>query len=237
MRDELFKDGVKKQFEFDKNVVSVFDDMIERSVPFYRENLELCVEFLSRMALQGARVCDLGCASANFLIQLFQKRNDLILSGVDSAAAMIEFAKNKATAYGAKIAFWEKSLDEFDGFENDIFIATYTLQFIRPPKRQALVDKIYKNLSKGGLFLLSEKILYEEPTVAKNIIDIYTEYKQKQGYSLIEIAAKREALENVLVPYSERENLALLKNAGFERVEILFKWANFETFIAFKDGR
>ena len=236
MRDELFKRGAKKQFEFDREVASVFDDMIERSVPFYRENLELCAELLSCLACAGARVCDLGCASANFLLALFQKRPDLVLSGVDSAAAMLEFAKNKAAAYGARIEFFEKSLDALDFFQNDIFIATYTLQFIRPPKRQALVDKIYQNLSEGGVFLMSEKILYEGSKMAKNINDIHEKYKQKQGYSLLEIAAKREALENVLVPYSEGENLALLKHAGFERVEILFKWANFETFIAFKGG-
>ncbi|EMF2926789.1 carboxy-S-adenosyl-L-methionine synthase CmoA, partial [Campylobacter coli] len=56
----------------------------------------------------------------------------------------------------------------------------------------------------------------------------------RQGYSKIEIAAKREALENVLIPYSEKENLDMLKNAGFEKIESVFKWVNFETFIAFK---
>ena len=90
------------------------------------------------------------------------------------------------------------------------------------------------NLDENGVFLMSEKILYEEPFLAKNIIEIYAEYKQAQGYSLFEIAAKREALENVLVPYTEKENLNLLEKVGFKRVQSIFKWANFETFLAFK---
>ena len=44
MKDEIFKEPIKKQFEFDKSVASVFDDMISRSVPFYKESSELICE-------------------------------------------------------------------------------------------------------------------------------------------------------------------------------------------------
>ncbi|WP_276882700.1 carboxy-S-adenosyl-L-methionine synthase CmoA [Campylobacter cuniculorum] len=234
MKDNLFKKSPKKQFEFDKSVASVFDDMIYRSVPFYKENLELCVSLVSKLAPQKAKICDLGCASGNFLLELFKLRKDFILSGVDNAKPMLEIAKQKAKAYGAKIEFFEHSLNEFSFFKNDVFIATYTLQFIRPPKRQALVDKIYKNLNENGIFILSEKILYEDAFLSKKILELYAEYKEKQGYTKFEISAKREALENVLVPYSTKENVLLLQNAGFKSIETLFKWANFESFIAFK---
>ncbi|ARJ56496.1 carboxy-S-adenosyl-L-methionine synthase CmoA [Campylobacter cuniculorum] len=234
MKDNLFKKSPKKQFEFDKSVASVFDDMIYRSVPFYKENLELCVSLVSKLAPQKAKICDLGCASGNFLLELFKSRKDFILSGIDNAKPMLEIAKQKAKAYGAKIEFFEHSLNEFSFFKNDVFIATYTLQFIRPPKRQALVDKIYKNLNENGIFILSEKILYEDAFLSKKILELYAEYKEKQGYTKFEISAKREALENVLVPYSTKENIFLLQNAGFKSIETLFKWANFESFIAFK---
>ena len=81
---------------------------------------------------------------------------------------------------------------------------------------------------------MSEKILYEDALLAKNIIEIYADFKHEQGYTRLEIAKKRETLENVLVPYSEKENLAMLENAGFTKVQSFFKWANFESFIAFK---
>lgn len=235
MRDKLFTKTPHKQFEFDKSVASVFDDMIERSVPFYKENQSLCAEFIAKMAKKKAKVCDLGCSSANFLIKLFELRKDFLLFGVDNSSSMLELANAKNKAFGANMNFFESSLDEFNFFKSDIFIATYTLQFIRPPKRQMIVDKIYKNLSKNGIFVMSEKILYEDAKISKNIIEIYANFKQKQGYSEFEIAKKREALENVLVPYTEKENLKMLELAGFKKVETLFKWANFQTFVAFKE--
>lgn len=234
MKDEIFKQKVQKQFEFDEKVASVFDDMISRSVPFYRENLRLIVALVAKLGAKNASICDLGCSTASLLLEFWRQNAAYKLVGVDNSGAMIENARNKCAAFGAKIDFFESDLSEFSFAKSDIFIANYTLQFIRPPQRQALVRKIYENLNEKGFFIMSEKILYEDAFLAKNIIEIYADFKHEQGYTRLEIAKKRETLENVLVPYSEKENLAMLENAGFTRVQSFFKWANFESFIAFK---
>ncbi|EAJ6150938.1 carboxy-S-adenosyl-L-methionine synthase CmoA [Campylobacter lari] len=234
MKDEIFKKPLEKQFEFDKSVASVFDDMVSRSVPFYTQNLKLIVELIDHFAPQKAKICDLGCSTASLLLALYEKRKDFLLSGVDEANAMLEIAKSKCQAFGARVEFYQKNLDDFEFFKNDVFVATYTLQFIRPPKRQELVDKIYQNLNENGIFVLSEKILYEDVKIAKKMIQIYEQYKLEQGYSKLEISSKREALENILIPYTQNENITMLKKAGFSKVESVFKWVNFETFIAFK---
>ncbi|EAH5176873.1 carboxy-S-adenosyl-L-methionine synthase CmoA [Campylobacter lari] len=234
MKDEIFKKPLEKQFEFDANVASVFDDMVARSVPFYAQNLKLITQLITHFALQNAKICDLGCSTASLLLALFEKRKDLQLSGVDNAKAMLDIARNKTSAFGARVDFYEQNLDEFSFFKNDVFVATYTMQFIRPPKRQEIIDKIYQNLNDGGIFIMSEKILYEDVKISKKMIEIYENYKQDQGYSKLEIATKREALENILIPYTQNENINMLKNSGFKIIESVFKWVNFETFVAFK---
>jgi tRNA (cmo5U34)-methyltransferase len=65
-------------------------------------------------------------------------------------------------------------------------------------------------------------------------LDEYYEFKKTQGYSEYEISQKREALENVLIPYTEEENKKMILDAGFTHCETLFKWVNFATFIAIK---
>ena len=234
MKDTIFKNSPQKLFEFDEKVASVFDDMISRSVPFYRQNLALIVALVAHLGEKNAKICDLGCSTATLLLELSRQSPSYRLTGIDNSPAMIENARNKSAAFGAKIEFIEGDLNEFSFFKNDIFIANYTLQFIRPPQRQSLVQKIYESLNEGGFFIMSEKILFEDKVLAKTIIDIYGDFKQTQGYSRLEIAKKKEALENVLVPYSSKENAQMLANAGFTRVESFFKWANFESFIAFK---
>ena len=115
-----------------------------------------------------------------------------------------------------------------------MIISNYTLQFIRPLQREKLVNKIFKGLEKGGVFIFSEKVISSNRVLDKQYIDEYYEFKKTQGYSEYEISQKREALENVLIPYTEEENKKMILDAGFEHCETLFKWVNFATFIAIK---
>ncbi|WP_169974899.1 MULTISPECIES: carboxy-S-adenosyl-L-methionine synthase CmoA [unclassified Campylobacter] len=234
MRDEIFKEPIKKQFEFDAAVASVFDDMINRSVPHYDIAQGLIVEFLVKTLKKQACVIDLGCSTASTLLRLYEARSDLNLRGIDNAAAMLENANAKIRAYGANISLELADILECDLGVQDAVLMNYTLQFIRPIKRQEFVGKIYESLNENGIFVFSEKMIFEDKTLSKNIIEIYENYKLNQGYSKFEIAQKREALENVLIPYTEAENRELALNAGFKSVECLFRWANFATFIAFK---
>ncbi|MBR2917647.1 MAG: carboxy-S-adenosyl-L-methionine synthase CmoA [Campylobacter sp.] len=234
MRDEVFKNVISKQFEFDESVASVFDDMVSRSVPFYKQTQELIVLFLSKRLGQGAKVVDLGCSTATTLLELYRLRPDLELVGLDSSPAMLQRATNRANGYGAKLNLIESDILEYDYGKADAVLLNYTLQFIRPIKRDDFVKKIFASLEYDGLFVFSEKLVYDDKKLDLEMINIYQEYKEAQGYSKFEIAQKRQALENVLIPYSENENKELCKNAGFCNVETLFKWANFASFIAFK---
>ena len=105
-KDKIFSKPIIKQFEFDENVASVFDDMLNRSVPFYDEVLNLTVYFALKYLKNGDIVYDLGCSTASTLIKLAQKSSiKLKLIGVDNSNAMIKQAISKTKAYGLDINF------------------------------------------------------------------------------------------------------------------------------------
>jgi tRNA (cmo5U34)-methyltransferase len=234
VRDEVFKKPISKQFEFDEDVASVFDDMLNRSVPFYKENLNLQIKILKEFLKDNDKIIDLGCSTGNFLIELGKAKKNLQLIGIDNSEAMIKRAKQKAKAFGVDITFLQEDFLESNLDNAKAIVANYTIQFIRPLKREKLIKKIYSSLKKDGIFLMSEKLISENKKLNKIMIDIYYEYKKKMGYSEFEIAQKREALENVLIPYSMQENIDMLKEAGFKEIEVIFRWNNFATFLAFK---
>jgi tRNA (cmo5U34)-methyltransferase len=235
MKDKIFNKPIKKQFEFDEEVASVFDDMLNRSVPFYRENLNLEINILKNFLNENDKVVDLGSSTGTFLIELAKKSNKkLNLTGIDNSAAMIKRAKNKAKAFGVDINFIKADFLDYDFSNSKAIIANYTIQFVRPLKREKLIKKIFNSLTKNGIFLMSEKLITNHKELNKIMIDEYYEFKKKMGYSEYEIAQKREALENVLIPYTMEENFEMLKVAGFREVEVIFRWNNFATFIAFK---
>lgn len=235
MIDKVFEKSIKKQFEFDEEVASVFDDMLNRSVPYYKEMQRLTINFALNFLEDQDKVYDLGCSTASTLIELSKHSSkELKLVGIDNSEAMLNRAKNKCKAFGVDIEFIESDIFDVDLRQAKLIISNYTLQFVRPLQREKLIQKIYDSLEKGGVFIFSEKVISTNNVLNKQCIDEYYTFKKTQGYSEFEISQKREALENVLIPYSEDENKKMIKDAGFTHCETLFKWVNFATFIAIK---
>ena len=233
MRDQIFNNKIEKKFEFDELVASVFDDMLSRSVPFYDEVRGVIISLILLEERDGKRVLDLGSSTAKFLLELHEKMSsDMSLKGVDNSQAMLDRARDKIEALGADIELEYGDILEYDYDSEDIIVSNYTLQFIRPIERLSLVKKIYNGLNSKGVFIFSEKVIFPDKKLDKQMIDIYYKYKKEQGYSDYEIAQKREALENILIPFTIKENIQMCKDAGFDSVETIFQWANFVTFVA-----
>lgn len=237
--DRLYRvDTVPEDFDFNERVVEVFDDMLDRSVPFYREVIKATARLLEIHLRPGDLVFDLGCATGTSLFQLagLLKACKLELVGVDSSPAMLEKARLKAELYTDlnSITFREEDIADIDCPDTGAFIINYTLQFIRPMERPALVRRLFRNLRPGGVIILSEKTILADKRLNRDYIDIYHRFKRDRGYSELEIAKKREALENILIPFSIEENRRLLEQAGFTPVSTFFQWFNFSSFIAVK---
>ena len=235
MNDKVFSKPIKKQFEFNEEVAVVFDDMLSRSVPYYKEAQKITEFFALKQLTDGGLLYDLGSSTASLLLNIRAKlETNARLVGLDNSKAMLIQAKKKCEAYNANIELVDADILEFDYEEADVFVSNYTLQFIRPLVREELVKKISSSLKKDGVFIFSEKVISHHSKLNKDLIECYYDFKKEQGYSAFEIMQKREALENVLVPYSEEENIKMAKNCGFSHCEVVFRWANFATFIALK---
>ena len=234
-QDKVFSKPIEKKFEFDEAVASVFDDMLSRSVPFYDEVRGLIISLILAQQKDGKSVLDLGSSTAKFLLDLHSKLDTKMkLKGLDNSQAMLDRATQKCHAFGANIELELADMLNYKYHNEDIIVANYTLQFIRPMQRVELVKKLYNSLNDDGVFIFSEKVVFEDKVLDKELIDVYYDYKKEQGYSDYEIAQKREALENVLIPFTIEENIQMCKDAGFTSVDTLFQWANFVTFMVKK---
>jgi len=235
IKDKVFQKEIEKQFEFNEDVAEVFDDMLNRSVPFYQEAMQVTLFFIKNYSNDEDIIYDLGSSTGTLLINIAQDINkNLKLIGIDNSEAMVKRARTKSKIYKLKIDFFKKDILETEFKKAKIFISSYTLQFIRPINRLNLIKKIYNSLDDNGIFICSEKVIFEDKKINKIVIDEYYKFKKQQGYSELEITRKREALENVLIPYTQEENILLFKQAGFKTVDVVFKWLNFTTFIAKK---
>ena len=235
MEDKVFTQPIEKQFEFDEAVASVFDDMLERSIPFYDTVRQLEIALILANEAPAKRVVDLGSSTAKFLIELSNSMTTpMELVGIDKSEAMVERARKKAEAFGVHVDLRIGDIVSYDYTGSDFVISNYTLQFVRPMLRLELLGKIANGLNEEGIFLFSEKVVFDDKLLNKQMIDIYYDFKRARGYSDLEISRKREALENVLIPFTVQENIQMCLDAGFTDVSTIFQWANFVTFAARK---
>jgi tRNA (cmo5U34)-methyltransferase len=238
-RDTLFDTKAPaEKFAFNAGVAEVFDDMLDRSVPFYKEVIAMTAEILGRSLAAGDAVYDLGCSTGTTLLHLARILESMHLRfvGVDNSAAMLDKALRKAEMFSMadRICFIGQDITRADFSGAGGVILNYTLQFITPSVRQEFLKKIHKGLRTGGVLIRSEKIVSQEKEFNAQFLDSHHGYKKRRGYSELEIANKREALENVLIPLSIQENLDMLLRAGFSRAETFFQWFNFVSIIACK---
>lgn len=238
--DKVFDHGGKmSDFTFNQEVASVFDDMVSRSVPYYEEMQRMTVELVGDFARDGSNLYDIGCSTGTTLAMIDRRIEgiDATLVGIDNSKEMLVKAEEKLGQLGMHHPFELKCIDIHKRLpiENaSVVTMLLTLQFARPLYREKIVRRIAEGTNKGGCLLLIEKITSEETTFNRLFIDHYYDFKRRNGYSELEISQKREALENVLIPYRVEENVELLKVAGFRHVEMFFRWYNFCGMIAMK---
>lgn len=241
-KDTLFKKSkAPGKFEFNEPVARVFDDMLERSVPFYKECQQMVIQLALHFAQKNSAVYDLGCSTGtllHLLVKAIPSKQNIRFVGLDNSEAMLKKARGKLKGHLKRCDLVAADLEsDFKLSDASVVIMNYTLQFIPPKRRAVMLKKVYQGLRPGGGLILIEKVRGESDGLNDLFIEQYHTYKRSQGYSKLEIAKKREALENVLIPLKPGKNRALLEAAGFRQVDVFFKWFNFAGYLAVKPGK
>jgi tRNA (cmo5U34)-methyltransferase len=242
--DTLFIDEKlgDEPFRFDDSVARVFPDMLRRSIPGYAASIEAIGSLAARYVTAGTTAYDLGCSlgAASLALRQGIRAPDCRIVAIDNSPAMIERCR-EIIAYDDEEAPGRTPVDvvladiEDIAIENaSMVVMNYTLQFLDLSEREALVARIFAGLTPGGLFLLSEKVLDEDPHMEELLVDLHHEHKRRNDYSALEIARKRTALENVLVPETVTAHENRLRNSGFAHSAVWLRYFNFVSIVAIK---
>lgn len=238
-RDALFAEPLEAAlpFRFDENVAAVFEDMIGRSVPGYALTLQALAVAARRFAKPGTRCYDLGCSlAASTLAMRHHVPEGTRLVGIDNSPAMIARARELVARDGASapVELLCADLRSVELQPSSLVAMNFTLQFLPPEDRGLLLGRIARALIPGGALVLSEKLRFDDGEEDTLLIELHHEFKALQGYSTLEIAQKRNALENVLVPETLGAHRERLIASGFTRVVVWLQCLNFISLLAIR---
>jgi tRNA (cmo5U34)-methyltransferase len=235
-------------FQFDERVAAVFADMIKRSVPGYGMIVDMTAIIARRYVRAGTRCYDLGCSLGASTLAM---RHGIIQPGcaiiaIDNSPAMVDRCReliNIDTATGdaerkgsshIPVTVLCEDVNDVSYSNASLIAMNFTLQFIAEERRAPLLRRLYEALVPGGALILSEKIAFEDAGEQALLTDLHHDFKSSQGYSALEIAQKRQAIENVLIPDTALRHHQRLREAGFAQVHTWFQCFNFCSMIAVK---
>ena len=225
-------------FTFDDQVADVFSDMIARSVPGYQTTLSTIGVLAEYFAKAGSNCYDLGCSLGAVALAMRHciGHKECKIVAIDNSAAMVARCRKAMERDHSRIPVEVIEADLRNAaIENaSVVVMNFTLQFIDPDDRQLLVDRIFDGLRPGGAFILSEKLSFDDARTDRLHIDLHHAYKRSRGYTDLEIAQKRTALENVLIPETLSRHRQRITTAGFSSCDVWFQCLNFASLLALK---
>lgn len=231
--DTLYQDasGHIVDFAFDESVVAVFPDMIRRSVPGYEVVVPLTGLIAAEHLRPGDAAYDLGCSlGASTLAMLKQLGDrDVTLHAVDNSQPMIEQAKDLIA--DQRVRWQMADITDLHLEPCRVVVMNYTLQFVSEDKRIPLLRRIRDAMLPGGVLLISEKVRYADEAKQAFYRGLHERYKAANGYTEMEIAGKRTALENVMHPDTEDTHRERFAKAGFSQVDTWFCCMNWAAFL------
>jgi tRNA (cmo5U34)-methyltransferase len=225
-------------FSFDNAVADVFPDMIRRSVPGYETVISLLGVLAQQYAQPNTKVYDLGCSLGAATLSMHRQTRTLGLKHVcvDNSEAMVKRCSSRLNRHmsDADLTVVYENIEDIDINDASLVVVNFTLQFLAPETRLALLKKIYKGLLPNGVLVLSEKLIFEDNSENKVQIKWHHAFKCANGYSDLEISQKRAAIENVMIPDSFEMHQQRLQLAGFKESYQWFQAFNFASLIAIK---
>jgi tRNA (cmo5U34)-methyltransferase len=239
-RDSIYSlpQGQVVDFAFNEAVADVFPDMIRRSVPGYETIISLLGVIAHRYAQANSRVYDLGCSLGAATLSMASQVREPGVSFVcvDNSTAMTSRCGQILQRH-LPVSQFEVVCEDIQSVKLDsssVVVLNFTLQFLKPDERLAMLRNIYDSLLPGGVLVLSEKIRFADTAEQELITDLHLEFKRANGYSELEISQKRSSLENVLIPDTSVQHVERLQAAGFTQVVNWFQGFNFVSLLAVK---
>ncbi|HWO40219.1 MAG TPA: methyltransferase domain-containing protein [Candidatus Eisenbacteria bacterium] len=229
--------AVPGEWRFDKNVAQAFDTHVEKSVPFYLEIQRMVVEISEYFLRDHSVAYDLGCSTGTTIELLANShagKKDIQFFGFDVSKFMIKEARKKVSR--PNVRFFHKDIARIDFSPPADFVTSlFTMQFLTLAERRKLLTRINLGLVEGGGLLITEKVSAEHSCFEDIWTELYWDFKRRQGFTPEQVLEKASSIRGVLKPLTTGENLELLRQTGFSRTDVFFKWYNWVGLLALKN--
>jgi tRNA (cmo5U34)-methyltransferase len=196
-------------------------------------SLELVVQAAAATKPDATHVLDVGCGAGNYTLKLLERLPNLDATLVDLSRPMLDRASSRvSSATSGRVTAIQADLRELDLGKSrfDFILAAAVFHHLRDHNEwKQVFTKCYQSLKPGGSMWIVDLITHSTPQIHEMMWQRYAHY-------LTEL--KDESYCNEVFSYIEQEDtprpvmyqIDLLREVGFEQVEVLHKNSCFAAF-------
>jgi tRNA (cmo5U34)-methyltransferase len=208
-----------KDFSFGEHAPT-FDRHIKYSIPGYEDLVKRILRDSRRFVQPHTNVYDLGCSSGRTLARISREnrlsRNGVTYIGID-CEPNFESLWRKHRMSGLQFGIGDARTWPLENAS--LVTSMFTVQFIPPMDKRALLRRIHGCLVEGGAFMIAEKMLAETARLQDVVTFSYYDHKLEQGFTADHILNKERQLRGQMTCMSEAELRDALRQAGFTELE------------------
>jgi tRNA (cmo5U34)-methyltransferase len=223
---------VKNHF---KEEAQEYDRIIKNLIPYYHQMVEAIVSTLPFEYSANIEVLDLGCGTGTVSRAVKDAFPKAYLTCLDIADNMLQMARLKL-ADASETIYVNSDFYHFNfNKQYDAVVSSLALHhLVTVEDKLDFYKKIYFGITTGGIFINADVVLAST--------DIHQQRYMEHWKSFMCRNVSREEVENKWIPkhYEEdipasmMEHFDMLKEAGFNTVDVVWKYYNFAVYIAAK---
>jgi len=171
---------------------------------------------------------DIGCGSGLELDEIFKKFPNLNVTGIDICQSMLDKLKDKHMDKNIDLIQADYYKYAFEDVQYDTVISVLSLHHNQFDEKQAIYDKMYKSVKKGGFYLEVDYMAVNEEWEQLNL----DYYKKRMENTQID----DDVFVHIDLPLTVEHQIKLFENAGFNDIQVLNKPFDTDSNVVFMKG-
>lgn len=217
-------DNVKKHFQEE---AEVFDELIKTLIPHYQDMIQALICTLPFHHKEKVKVLDLGSGTGNLSLAVKKKFPKARITCLDLADSMIQQTQLKLADY-RDVDYLVGDLRDLEALcEYDAVVSSLAIHHLQRGEQKSFYSKLYSALKESGVF-------YNADILQSTVEHLNQIYIKKWKYFMLQNHAPEE-VEKIWFPkhYEEdnpqplSDHLKWLKEAGFQDVDVVWKYYYF----------
>lgn len=224
---------MEREPKIDKNhkgYYEIYDQVVLKMLPFYSEMHTDMIGQIAEEKTENLKILELGFGTGTLTYRVMKEYPNAQVLGVDNHEENIDKAMEKLNNFPN----FKPIKADFKNFEtSDLFdavISALSIHHLSDEEKQKYFKFIFENLSVGGRFIIGDIVKSEdEEEWHKYLIETMGE----EG----EFRWQKHKNNKEDKPSTLKDQLLWLKQAGFDKIEVVNKWFNFYVFYGEKSSK